>query len=90
MQDVIAEIKSLNQVMSLGLELGLIITAIEQIQKEFPSLKEQKIKVIMYWIQRKEIIPKMQSSPPTWRQLADAVAEEDPALDNRIRSKFCQ
>ena len=90
LQDVLEEIQSVSQVKSLGLALGLLVTAIEKIQKDFSSVKEQKIVVIIYWLTRKEIIRKMQSSPPTWRQLADAVTEEDPSLSDRIRSKFCQ
>ena len=90
LQDVLKEIKSVSQVKSLGLALGLLITAIEHIQRDFSSVKEQKIEVITHWLKRTEIVRKMQSSPPTWRQLADAVAEEDAVLSDHIRSKFCQ
>ena len=51
-------------------------------------MKEQKIEVIKYWLKRREIIRDMQSHPPTWSQLADAVAEEDVALSDHIRHKY--
>ena len=77
------------QVKSLGLALGLLITAIEEIQKGCASVKEQGIQVIKYWLKRTEIIREMQSCPPTWSQLADAVAEEDTALSQHIRQTYC-
>ena len=79
----------MSQVQSLGLALGLLISAIEKIQKDFMSVKEQKVQVIKYWLKRTEIIRKMQKSPPTWSQLADAVADEDAALSDCIRCKYC-
>ena len=90
LQEVLREIKSISQVKSLGLALGLLISAIEEIQKDFTSVKEQKIEVIKCWLKRTEIIQKMQSCPPTWSQLADAVADEDAALSDHIRHKYCE
>ena len=52
-------------------------------------MKEQKIEVIKCWLKHREIIRDMQSCPPTWNQLADAVAEEDAALGDRIRHQYC-
>ena len=89
MQKVLKEIKSLSEVQSLGLALGLLITAIDKIRKDFATVEEQKIQVIKYWLKRREIIQDMQSCPPTWSQLADAVAEEDVSLSDRIRQKYC-
>ena len=79
----------MSQVQSLGLALGLLISAIDKIQKDFASVKEQKIEVIKCWIKRTEIIRNMQSCRPTWSQLADAVADEDAALSDSIRCKYC-
>ena len=89
LQTVLKEIESLSQVHILGLNLGLRNSAIERIQKDYASVKEQKIQVINYWLKRTEIIRGMKSCPPTWSQLADAVAEEDNALSDHIRSKYC-
>ena len=79
----------MSQVQSLGLNLGLLASAIEKIQKDFASVKEQKIELIKYWLRRREIIRNMQSCPPTWSQLADAVDEDNFALSKSIRSKHC-
>ena len=89
LQEVLKEIKAVSQVQSLGLALGLLISAIEKIQKDFTSVNEQKIQVIKYWLKRREIIRKMESCPPTWSQLAEAVADEDAALSDYIRCKYC-
>ena len=83
------EIKSVSQVQSLGLALGLLASAIEKIQKDYVLLKEQKIELIKCWLRRREIIRQMQSCPPTWSQLAEAIAEDDVALSKSIRSKHC-
>ena len=47
-------------------------------------MKEQKIKLITYWLKRLEVIQKMQGSPLTQSQLADSVAEDDITLSNSI------
>ena len=89
LQEVLSEIKSVSQVQNLGLALGLLVTAVDEIRKDFTSVKEQKIQVIKCWLKRTDIIRKMQSCPPTWSQLADAVAEDDVALSKSIRQKYC-
>ena len=90
LQGILAEIKSVSQVQSLGLALGLLVSAIDKIQKDFSTVKEQKIQVIKFWLKRTEIIRNMQSRNPTWSQLADAVADEDAALSDSIRCKYCK
>ena len=89
MQDVLMEIKPVSQVLRLGLALGLLISAIDKIRKDFASVEEQKIQIIKCWLKRIGIIRKMQSCRPTWSQLADAVADEDAALSDSIRCKYC-
>ena len=79
----------MSQVQNLGLALGLLITAVGEIRKDFTTVNEQRIQIIKYWLKRTEIIREMQPCPPTWSQLADAVAGEDSALSNHIRSKYC-
>ena len=88
LQRVLTEIKPVSQVQSLGLALGLLASAIEKIQKEFAAIKEQKIEVIKCWLRRREIIREMQASPPTWSQLADAVAEDDVALSKAFEASI--
>ena len=89
LQRVLVEIKSVSKVQSLGLALGLLITAVDEIQKDFRTVEEQKIQIIKYWLKRIHIIQEIQACPPRWSQLADAVASEDVALSNQIRSKYC-
>ena len=89
MQKVLMEIKSVSEVQSLGLALGLLITAIDEIRKDFATVKEQKIRIIKYWLKRLHIVREKQEFPPTWSDLADAVADEDVALSGHIRSKYC-
>ena len=89
LHQVLTEIKSLSQVQSLGLALGLLSSAIDEIRKDITSVKDQKAEVIKYWLKRREIIRHKQSCPPTWSQLADAVVEEDVALGDSIRHKYC-
>ena len=52
-------------------------------------VKDQKVQVIKCWLTRTKLIEERQTSPPTWTQLADAVANEDAALSERIRLKYC-
>ena len=89
LQRVLTEIKSVSEVESLGLNLGLLMSAINEIQKDFTTVKKQRIQIINRWLRRAEIIREMQAFPPTWSQLADAVADEDSALSHHIRSKYC-
>ena len=89
LQRILTEIKSVSRMRSLGLALGVLMPAIEKIQKEFASVEDQKIEIIYCWLRRTEIIREMQPCPPTWSQLADAVAIEDVALSERIRHTYC-
>ena len=78
----------MSQVLRLGLALGLLVSAIDKIRKDFASVEDQKIQVIKCWLKRTEIIRKMQSHRPSWSQLADAVADEDVSLSDSIRCKY--
>ena len=89
LQSVLTEIKSVSEVESLGLNLGLLISAINEIQRDVTTVKKQKIQIITRWLRRTEIIRGMQACHPTWSQLADAVADENSALSDHIRSKYC-
>ena len=84
LQRVLMEIKSVSEVESLGLNLGLLMSAINEIQKDFMTVKKQRIQIISRWLRRTEIIREMQACPPTWSQLADAVADEDSTLSDHI------
>ena len=89
LQKVLEEIESVSEVESLGLNLGLLISAIDKIQKNFTTVNKQKIEIIKCWLRRTERIRDMQACPPTWSQLADAVAKENRDLGDHIRSKYC-
>ena len=88
LQKVLTKIKAVSKVESLGKGLGLLMSAIDVIQKEFVRLEEQKIEIIKYWLKRINLIHEMQPCPPTWSQLADAVADEDSELSDHIRCKY--
>ena len=86
---VILEIKSVTGVLSLGLNLGLLKSTNDKIQKNHKSLDEQKIEVIHCWLKRTDIIREKCSHPPTWSQLSDAVANENSALSEYHWEKYC-
>ena len=89
LRKVLTEIKSVNQVQDLGLALGLLPSAIDEIQKDLATVKDQRREVIKYWLNRRQIIRDLKSCPPTWSQLADAVAEENAALGDCIQCQYC-
>ena len=68
---VLKEMKSVSQMLSLGLALGLVPSAIDVIQKDFGSVKQQNIEVIKCWLNHREIILNMQSCCPTWSVLVE-------------------
>ena len=89
LQRILAEIHHVTQVVKLGLNLGLYMTAIVKIQTDHKDLGDQKTWIVYAWLQRQDIIPDMQSRLPTWSELADAVAKESTALSMTIRRKYC-
>ena len=91
LQQIRTEIRYVTQVMSLGLNLGLYMPAIEKIQIEHKALDEQKAHILSAWLQRQDIIPEMQSRLPTWSELAEALAKDNNnALSMKIRRKYCK
>ena len=90
LQNVLTEIESVTEVESLGLNLGLLISTIDEIQQDCATVKKRRIQIIKCWLRRTGIIREMQACPPTWSQLADAVAKQNQALSDHIRSKYCR
>ena len=90
LQKVLDEIHHVTQVTNLGLKLGLYMPAIVKIQNDHKDLDEQKTWIVYAWLERKDIIPDMQSRLPTWNELADAVAKESTAISMDIRHKYCK
>ena len=86
---ILKEIRQVTKIESLGLSLGLHMSAIDKIQADYRSSEEQKTRIIWHWLQRKDIIPNRQSHDPSWNELCNAVAEEDAALSHKIRAKHC-
>ena len=86
---IIEEIHELSDVERLGLNLGLYMPAIERIQDQYKSPGQQERRIILYWLQRKDIVPNKQACLPTWEALADAVAKQSTALSHKIRAKYC-
>ena len=90
LQEILEDIHQVTDIEGLGLNLGLYMSAIKNIQGECKYPEQQKRRIIWYWLLRKDIVPYKQSCPPTWRVLADAVAKESTALSREIRAKRCE
>ena len=69
--------------------LGLGFSALDEIKSNSATVKKQKIQVLKYWLRGRVIEEQMRSCPPTWSQLADAVAEQSIRISDRIRRKYC-
>ena len=89
MENIITELSDISDVETLGLKLGIRMSALEKIMFEYPQLERQKTKVIYYWLKRKDIIREKQNEHPTWDRLVRAVARLDPLLSDRIRHHHC-
>ena len=87
---ILEEVPQATSIERLGLNLGLRMSAIDQIQDQYKSPEQQKRRIIWYWLLRKDITPDMKSCLPTWGALADAVAKESTALSLEIRAKYCE
>ena len=90
LQLIVEEIHEIADLEGLGLNLGLCMTAIERIQDQYRSPVQQERRIILYWLQRKDIVPHKQACLPTWEVLADAVAKQSTALSQKIRAKYCE
>ena len=90
LQLVLEEVHQITSIEKLGLNLGLHISAIDILRDQYRSPEEQKTRILLYWLQRKDIVPHKQSSIPTWGVLADAVARESIVLSCEIRAKYCE
>ena len=89
LKEVVTELEDIRDVEGLGLNLGLRMSALESIMTDYHSLEKQKTKVIYYWLKRKDVVRQKQNEFPTWKALADAVANLDPSSSERIRDKYC-
>ena len=91
MQEILTEFSDICDVETLGLGLGLRLSALEKIMTEHPQqLEKQKICVFSHWLKRRDIVRKKQNELPTWTGLADAVTRLDPKLSERIQCLYCQ
>ena len=89
LQKVLTEIESVTEVESLGLNLGLLISMIDEIQQDYATVKKRRVQIIKCWLRRIGIIRDKQACPPTWSELAGAVAKQNRDLSDHIRSKYC-
>ena len=90
LDEIVTELKDINDVEELGLKLGVRMSALESIKIDYQPLKKQKTQVIYHWLKRKDIVRQKQNERPTWGALADAIASLDPSLSARIRNKYCK
>ena len=86
---VIAAVYGIADAECLGLNLGIRLSALDKIKVDYPQLEKQKTRVIHYWLQRRDIVRKRQNERSTWDALANAVANLDPSLSERIRHQYC-
>ena len=90
LQVILEDIHQVTDIEGLGLNLGLYMSAIKNIQGECKYPEQWKRRIIWYWLLRKDVVPYKQSCLPTWGALADAVAKESTALSHEIRAKRCE
>ena len=89
METVITELNDVTDIESLGLALGIRMSALEKIALNYSKPDKQKTKVIYYWLTRKDIVRQKEREFPTWDGIADAVARLNPSLSERIRCQHC-
>ena len=89
MPEVIAELYNISDVSGLGLNLGIRMSALEIIEKDYRSSRDQLRMVIYHWLIRRGIGRQKQNEHPTWGALADAVSPINHALAMRVRDKYC-
>ena len=89
MDEIVTELKEINDVEELGLKLGLRMSTLESITIDYQPLKKQKTRVVYLWLERKDIVRKKQNELPTWKSLADTLEDLYPILSARIRDKYC-
>ena len=89
LQIVLDELDAIVDVRGLGLYLGLRMSTLQKIREDERTLEKEKVKIIQYWLRRKDIIRDKEREMPTWSHLADAVARENRVLSMRIRDKHC-
>ena len=89
MYTIVSELRNVTDVLKLGLALGIRKSALDKILWGSTNLEDQKIEVIHYWLTRRDIVRQKQGECPGWNGLADAIAEINPALSQRIRHQHC-
>ena len=89
MQRIVTELTAISDIVSLGLELGIRMSALEEIKADNPQVKQQRMQVVYYWLKRRDIVRTRQDECPTWTGLANAVGSLDHALSERIRCQYC-
>ena len=89
LQRIITELKDVLDVETLGLHLGIRLPALLKIKEDYHRLEKQKIQVLYHWLKRMEIIESKRSEEPTWTRLAEAIAELNPKLSEKIRRQYC-
>ena len=81
------ELGSFPEWKELGLNLGLHPSALNVIEKNHRSVKEQLHQVLEDWLRMKDNID--EGDLPTWSRLAEAVEPIDRALSITIKKKHC-
>ena len=56
LEDVITELNDITDFESLGLALGIRMSALKKIALDYSKVDKQKTKVIYYWLTRKYIV----------------------------------
>ena len=87
MEAVATKLHDISDVESLGIALGIRMSALEKIASDYSTVEKQKTKVIYYWLTRKDIVRERQGESPNWNGIANAVARLNPSLSKRIRDR---
>ena len=90
LEPIVTEIGDITDVQCLGLKLGIRMSALLRIKAEDSQLEGQKTMVIYHWLTRRDIVQQKQNERPTWNGLANAVAQLNPTLSDRIHHQHCQ
>ena len=88
MNAIVTELDDISDVMLLGLNLGILMSALDRIKAEYPSPVQQKTEIVYLWLKRKDVIRQKQGEHPTVGELIDAVARLNVSVSRRIRHKY--
>ena len=88
LEAIVAELDGITDVELLGRNLGIRLSALDEIIAKFSTLEQLKTEVIDHWLKRSDARRQKQDEHPTLDELMDAVSKLNPSSSRRIRHKF--